>query len=224
MNRFIIVCLAGCVLLSGCATGRMGAGNGGAVVAGAAIGGNLGSAMGGLIGSGNRGGRGGFRGSAIGTIIGTVAGAAIASAATAPKEEEKVYKVERTTSNVARAKATSPLADLQISNIRFIDDGRDQVIDAGELSKVIFEITNEGDQTAYNVLPVVTETTGSKYIYISSSILVEEIAPGEGIKYTANLEADEKLKNGSVTIHVAVADEYGNEYDSQEFTLQTRKE
>ncbi len=224
MKRLLIGCLAACLLLSGCATGRYGAGNAGAVYAGASIGGNLGGAMGGLIGSGNHGARGGFRGSAIGTIIGTVAGAAIASAATTSKQEEKVYVVERTPSAVTRVETTSPLADLQISNIRFIDDGRDQVINAGEMSKVIFEITNEGDETAYNVLPVVSETTGAKYLYISSSILVEEIAPGEGIKYTANIEAGDKLKSGTVTIHVAVADEYGNEYDSQEFTLKTQKE
>lgn len=34
-----------------------------------------------------------------------------------------------------------------------IDDSRDHVINSGENSKVIFEIINEGEHTAYNVVP-----------------------------------------------------------------------
>ena len=37
--------------------------------------------------------------------------------------------------------------------------------------------------------------------------MVEEILPGEGIRYTASIHAGEKLKDGEVTFRVAVADE-----------------
>lgn len=85
MKKSFIGILAATIILSGCGTSQMAAGNPNAVLAGAAIGSNVGGAIGGLIGDSNGGWRGGYRGSAIGTIIGTIAGAAIANAATAPK-------------------------------------------------------------------------------------------------------------------------------------------
>ena len=78
MKKQLTVFLLSVLLLSGCASGRMG--NPGAIVAGASIGGSLGGSIGGLIGDNNRGWRGGYRGSAIGNIVGTIAGAAIGSA------------------------------------------------------------------------------------------------------------------------------------------------
>ena len=55
------------------------------------------------------------------------------------------------------------------------------MIDAGENSKIIFEIMNEGRNPVYNVVPVV-ETVGKvKHLGISPSVMVEEILPGEGV-------------------------------------------
>ena len=78
MKKQLTVFLLSVLLLSGCASGRMG--NPGAIVAGASIGGSLGGSIGGLIGDNNRGWRGGYRGSAIGNIVGTIAGAEIGRA------------------------------------------------------------------------------------------------------------------------------------------------
>ena len=204
----------------------MAAGDPGAVLAGAAIGGNVGGAIGGLIGENNRGWRGGYRGSAIGTIVGTIAGAAIANAATAPKQtEEYSYRVERTqpTYNPRPEALPSAINNLKIRNIRFIDDSRDHVINAGENCKVVFEIMNEGNRTAFNVVPVVAEVTGMKHVYISPSVMIEQIAPREGVKYTASISAGERIKTGEVIFRIAVADENGEEYDWQEFSLPTQR-
>ena len=89
MKKSFIGILAATIILSGCGTSQMAAGDPNAVLAGAAIGSNVGGAIGGLIGDSNGGWRGGYRGSAIGTIIGTIAGAAIANAATAPQKQEE---------------------------------------------------------------------------------------------------------------------------------------
>ncbi len=59
ISMHFIGILALTILCSGCSTNRMAAGDPGAVLAGAAIGGNVGSAIGGLIGENNRGWRGG---------------------------------------------------------------------------------------------------------------------------------------------------------------------
>ena len=168
-----------------------------------------------------------YRGSAIGTIIGTIAGAAIANAATAPKKQEEYsYRIERTQPyppQSGRQPQASAIDHLRIRNIRFIDDSRNHVINSGENCKVIFEIMNEGNKTAYNVVPVVAETTGMKRIYISPSVMIEQITPRNGVKYTANISAGERIKTGNVTIRIAIADEYGDEYDWQEFSLPTQR-
>ena len=54
MRKQLTVILLSALMLSGCASGRMG--NPGAIVGGAAIGGSLGSSIGGLIGDNNRAG------------------------------------------------------------------------------------------------------------------------------------------------------------------------
>lgn len=227
MKKQLTVFLLSVLLLSGCASGRMG--NPGAIVAGASIGGSLGGSIGGLIGDNNRGWRGGYRGSAIGNIVGTIAGAAIGSALTAPRQEpieDDAYVPEVREVRVQKYKkqpVQQPVSQLKLRRIRFIDDNRSHVIDAGENSKIIFEIMNEGRKPVYNVVPVV-ETVGKvKHIVISPSVMVEEILPGEGIRYTASIHAGDRLKDGEVTFRVAVADENGVICDSQEFTLPTQR-
>ena len=68
MRKQLTVILLSALMLSGCASGRMG--NPGAIVGGAAIGGSLGSSIGGLIGDNNHGWRGGFPGFAFWDIFG----------------------------------------------------------------------------------------------------------------------------------------------------------
>ena len=208
MKKQLTVFLLSVLLLSGCASGRMG--NPGAIVAGASIGGSLGGSIGGLIGDNNRGWRGGYRGSAIGNIVGTIAGAAIGSALTAPRQEpieDDAYVPEVREVRVQKYKKQSV----------------QQPVSQLKLRKIIFEIMNEGRKPVYNVVPVV-ETVGKvKHIGISPSVMVEEILPGEGIRYTASIHAGDRLKDGEVTFRVAVADENGVICDSQEFTLPTQR-
>ena len=82
---------------------------------------------------------------------------------------------------------------------------------------------NEGNRTAFNAVPVVAEVTGMKHVYISPSVMIEQIAPREGVKYTASISAGERIKTGEVIFRIAVADENGEEYDWQEFSLPTQR-
>ena len=62
MKKSFIGILAATIILSGCGTSQMAAGDPNAVLAGAAIGSNVGGAIGGLIGDSNGGWRGGIPG------------------------------------------------------------------------------------------------------------------------------------------------------------------
>ena len=227
MKRIVIALLGVSLLAGGCGTTQPA--RTGAIVGGAAIGSNVGGAIGGLVGDSRHGWRGSYRGSAIGSIIGTLAGAAIGGALTTPKSRDadnpQEYPEERPVEQgyAEPYASSSALLALHIRNLRFIDDSRDHILNGGENSKIIFEIMNEGSETAYNVIPSVTEISGAKQLHISPSILVEQILPGNGVKYTATVSVGKRVKNGTATFRIAVTDTRGQIYDRQEFTLETAR-
>ena len=100
----------------------------------------------------------------------------------------------------------SPEQAIQISNVRFEDN--DNILRANERSKIAFEVRNVSKHTIFHVMPNVVESTGNKHIVVSPGIEVESIAPGSGIKYTANVVADKKLNDGQATFKISV--EHGN--------------
>ena len=93
---------------------------------------------------------------------------------------------------------------LEIVNARFVDANKDNKLNRGETCKVIFEIMNRGTKPVYDVVPTVVETTGNKHIAISPSIHVERIDAGRGVRYTAMVKADSRLKNGEARFCVSV--------------------
>lgn len=113
---------------------------------------------------------------------------------------------------------------LEVRNARFVDDNEDRRINAGETCKVIFEVYNRSSETVYDVQPMVTETTGNKRISISHTIHVEKIMPGKGVRYTAMVKADKRLKNGNATFRVYAVTGNGKVASNvNEFNIQTVK-
>ena len=111
-----------------------------------------------------------------------------------------------------------------IRNARLIDASRDGVLVRGEEAKMVFEVFNNSERPAYRVLPTVTEVTGNKHIHISENVMVESIMPGKGIRYTATIKADSRLRDGNAVIRIGVMQ--GNkEIPSQtrEFTIKTSR-
>lgn len=119
------------------------------------------------------------------------------------------------------ASGYSYASGIEISNARFVDGNRDNAISRGELCKVIFEVYNRSGETLYDIQPMVVDATGNSHIYISPGIHVERLDPDQGIRYTALVKADNRLKNGNVKICISVV--HGDETISKvnEFTIQT---
>ena len=112
--------------------------------------------------------------------------------------------------------------NLEIVNARFVDSNEDNTLNRNETCKLIFEVMNRGSRPVYDVVPTVVETTGNKHIYISPSIHVEKIEPGSGVRYTAMIKADKRLKDGSAKFCVSVI--HGGQAISKvnEFNIPTR--
>lgn len=207
----VIVMLLSALMLTSCYTTRMG-GSPAAVSAGASIGGVLGSIVGDRAG--------GYGGSQFGALLGTVAGAAIGNAVTTPPKE-KVYR-ETEETNVPSG-SYNAVSGLQITNIRFIDDNRNQAIDAGESCRIIFEIVNAGDVAAYNIVPVVEETSGMKHLQISPAAQVAYMNKDDRIRYTAVINAGKRLKSGEAVFRVYTSESNGAVSDIHEFSIPTHK-
>lgn len=207
----VIVMLLSALMLTSCYTTRMG-GSPAAVSAGASIGGVLGSIVGDRAG--------GYGGSQFGALLGTVAGAAIGNAVTTPPKE-KVYR-ETEETNVPSG-SYNAVSGLQITNIRFIDDNCNQAIDAGESCKIIFEIVNDGDVAAYNIVPVVEETSGMKHLQISPAAQVAYMDKDDRIRYTAVINAGKRLKSGEAVFRVYTSESNGAVSDIHEFSIPTHK-
>lgn len=184
-----------------------------AVSAGASIGGVLGSIVGDRAG--------GWQGSQFGALVGTVAGAAIGNAVTTPRQERVVVE-ERYPERIPSESYYAP-SGLRITNIRFIDDNRNHTIDADENCKLVFDIVNEGDVSAYNITPVIEEMTGLKHLAVSPSAQISYLPQGDRVRYTATIAGGKRLKTGEAVFRVYTTESNGAVSEAHEFTLPTAK-
>lgn len=245
MKKVVLFSVCTLLLLSSCGT-YAGAG----AYTGSTLGSILGSAIGGIAG----GPRGSDIGTIVGMAGGAIVGAAVGDAAEkAEQQKYEVYKQQRSQRRginqrddsgfdptnsgddrivfsegdgypeaVHRDVAAQPR--LLVRNARIIDTNRDGVLTRGECCTVVFEIMNNSPHTAYNVQPVVLDVSRNKHLHISPNLRIESIAPGKGIRYSATIKADNRLKNGQAVIRVGVT-QGANEAAGQwkELTVVTRK-
>lgn len=213
-----IVMLATAAGLSGCATQQGRQGDPAAVMVGAQVGGMAGA----IIGEGLDG----YGGSLFGSLIGTVSGALLANAATTPRQEEG-YSMDETYAYAAEKGRGYPAmtgnTSLAIRKIRFIDADRNRTIDANETAKIIFEVMNTGRTDVYQVTPVIKELNEVKHLYISPSATIECIPAGDGIRYTANIRTDKKLKDGEALFQITVWEGNRGAVSSRTFSIPTRR-
>ena len=142
--------------------------------------------------------------------------------------DDRLYGFGEDFSNAEDVNAPSTLeiryAALEIRHARILDASRDGVLSRGEEARMVFEVFNNSTQPIYHVQPTVSEVTGNKHIRISENVLVESIMPGKGIRYTALIKADNRLKDGDAVIRIGVMHR-NKEVPSQskEFPIQTSK-
>lgn len=243
MKKMMVWAVGATLLLSSCSS-NTGAG----AYTGAQFGSILGSAIGGISG----GPRGSDIGTIVGMAGGAMIGGAIGNAADqkARGKMDNDYPSnsgfdstnsgddridfdgsDATTGNYEYKQPSSPADNVythsaptvEIRNARFIDADGNDMISRGEICKVVFEVYNNGLQPIYNVVPTVAEMTGNKHIYISQPVCVEKIGAYKGVRYTAMVKADNRLKNGSIKLCCSVLQNGETISKVTEFNVETRK-
>lgn len=243
MKKMMVWAVGATLLLSSCSS-NTGAG----AYTGAQFGSILGSAIGGISG----GPRGSDIGTIVGMAGGAMIGGAIGNAADqkARGKMDNDYPSnsgfdstnsgddridfdgsDAATGNYEYKQPSSPADNVythsaptvEIRNARFIDADGDETISRGEMCKVVFEVYNNGLQPIYNVVPTVAEMTGNKHIYISQPVCVEKIGAYKGVRYTAMVKADKRLKYGTIKLCCSVLQNGETISKVTEFNVETRK-
>lgn len=137
------------------------------------------------------------------------------------QQPETTMPLQSSVDELAQGLKYSPA--IEIVNARFVDDNQDGKIQRGELCKLIFEVMNRGTQPVYDVQPTVVEATGNKHIFVSPNMHVEQIDPGKGIRYTALVKADNRLKEGTAKFCVSVLQGDSHISKVTEFNIPTVK-
>ena len=222
MKKASLVIVLVAVLLSSCGT------NAGT---GAYVGGQFGHVIGSAIGGIAGGWRGHDTGALIGTLGGVVAGAAIGAAVDNAQEKKMERAAGRRSSGYDprgrhddRITLKREEAPLEIRYAAIKELQHDGVLTRGEECVVSFEIMNLSDQTVYDISPIVEDATGNKHVKISPNLNIESIGPRQGVRYTASILADNRLKDGEIVVRIGVA-QGGHEIvsQSQEYRVPTAK-
>lgn len=206
--------LASVLLLSSCQS--MGQFYGTAT--GASIGGIFGSAIGGMAD--------GPRGHDLGTVVGMAVGGIIGAAATAPKTDDGNYRssdyyYDYGVDDYRQNNSYSPFANIEIEELRFVDENNNRALDANEHAKLVFIMRNTGRDYVYDIAPVIT-VSGTKEIYLSPTAIVKELGPGKAVRYQSEVIATKKLKNGTADFSIGLSD--GDKlYTMRSFQLRTNK-
>ena len=185
---------------------------------GASIGGMFGSAIGGITD--------GPRGSDLGTVVGMAVGGIIGAAATAPKTDDGNYRssdyyYDYDMDDYRQNNAYSPYVNIEIEELRFVDENNNRSLDAGEHAKLVFIMRNTGRNYVYDIAPVIT-VSGTKQIYLSPTAIVKELGPGKAVRYQSEIIATRKLKNGVADFSIGFSD--GDKlYTLRSFQLRTNR-
>lgn len=245
MKKSVILILGAAVLLSSC--GSMNSAEG------AYVGAGFGRVVGSTIGGITHGWRGHEIGSLVGMVGGAVIGGVATSAAekSAEKRMEKArsqrhdnrhdsydyddsgYDPEgRGDDRITFDNSSSDdysyrpasVSPLEIRDARIVETNSDGVLSRGEECTVILDIVNNTNSPVYNVSPIVEDVTGNKHVVVSPALSIEKIGPRQGIRYTATIKADRRLKNGEIVLRVGVK-QGQNEVssESRRFTVPTSK-
>jgi hypothetical protein len=104
-------------------------------------------------------------------------------------------------SSVAESQSTV----FELKNLHFTDANNDGILQRSEVGRISFEIKNVTSQIQYDLIPAVVESSGNSHILISPSAHIENIAPGQTLRYTAMVAADGSLKDGKATFEISVS-------------------
>jgi len=113
---------------------------------------------------------------------------------------------------------------LVITNLNFIDESMDTVLNAGETGKITFILKNEGKGVACNLFPRISTNLFNNQISIESKRKIKKIKQGEEINVEVELKASLSVLNNTMKFYIDVAEANGFDlYPRTELLISTQK-
>jgi uncharacterized protein YcfJ len=246
MKKGIVLLMGAALLLSGCGSYTAN----GALI-GSDIGHVIGASIGGINGGWRGHHVGSLIGTVGGAVAGAAIGAAVENAQqrkmaeaesrrmVPPQRQSGISRHDRTDDYDAQMQADDRIEfdntdgfeglegavpRLEIRNAHIIDASHNGILTRGEECTVVFEVMNNTGSTIYDVYPFVEDATSNKHIKVSPNLRVEHIPPFHGIRYTATIMADKRLKDGQLVVLVGVREGMrALESQTRQFKIPTRK-
>ena len=145
-------------------------------------------------------------GAFIGGILGAVA---FAPQDQTKKKTSKKEKAERPIKSQGRddeevyyrsTPSKSDLEKIEVLNLKFFDENRNDLLDPGEEAFVEMDIFNRGSHALYNLTPSVTCSDSS--VRLSEPALISTLPAGEGVRYRIILLAPMQTLPQEITFTV----------------------
>ena len=173
-----------------------------------------GSMVGGMVGSGFGGMMNGPRGHDRGIVAGAFIGGILGAVAFAPQDQtkkktSKKEKAERPIKSQGRddeevyyrsTPSKSDLEKIEVLNLKFFDENRNDLLDPGEEAFVEMDIFNRGSHALYNLTPSVICSDSS--VRLSEPALISTLPAGEGVRYRIILLAPMQTLPQEITFTV----------------------
>ena len=161
---------------------------------------------------------GGWGGSMIGSVVGGVAGSAIGAAAVNPENQHPGYPEGNNNRGDSELRFHNSLC---IKDILLEDENGNKQVDRNEHFSLVFIIKNEGKTPITKVTPTLLPQKNAKYIKQSSALSVQNIKPGEIIRYQIKLWASPKLKRGKAQYVIRLDTGNGSGDYEESFSIPT---
>jgi hypothetical protein len=225
MKKILTLSLASCLMLTSCGTfygGAMGSGTVGGAL--------LGGAIGGLIG--------GPRGHDIGTIVGGLSGLAAGTSIEVARQkrmqspqryEEDEQEVRTSSREFQRNRdrrvlnQQSHYTPISVRNVQLVDQNDDRAFNRNEICTLIFEVRNNSSEVVRNIQLEVVELEDNNHIKNPPLPPIEVMKPKQVLRYTAQIYADNRLKEGTARFAILASIDGGTPLSLVEFTAPTKK-
>ena len=221
--RIVLSILSATILLASCASSGASTTQVFAAMSGLNAGATLGGAIGGLTSRSHRGYH-------MGTTIGALSGAAIGAVATMPRKKrvETTETVESYEAPKRKRGSFAPTAtlsgmrrDVRVTNVTFRDSSGDGVLQPGEAAIVSYDIINVTPRAISLLVPRMELSAQTKRIHISPMQNIVDVPSGEGVRYSATLTADSRLKSGEAQLTLYLSGDNGASFTEMN-TIQIR--
>ena len=101
---------------------------------------------------------------------------------------------------------------IRVTNVVFRDYSGDGILQSGETATVSYDIINVTPEYIHLLVPKIELNKQSFRFHVSPMRNITDIPPGEGVRYTVTLTANDKVKRSDISLNFYLSRDNGKTY------------